>query len=231
MSRGRALLALQEQDERIAALRREIADLESALSRDTELERLREAATDAEAGHRAAEQVAQGVERELAGLRRRARSLQARLYDGSVRNPQDLLGMQRDLDAMKPRTDELEASLLEAMEATEAAEALLLEARSVAARREDDRRSLEGPRRRRLAAAGDELAAAEPARAATAAAVDPGDLRIYDKVASRRHPAVVLLEGDNCGGCHLPLAVREVSEARHGQGLVQCTRCDRVVTR
>jgi predicted nucleic acid-binding Zn-ribbon protein len=68
-------------------------------------------------------------------------------------------------------------------------------------------------------------------RAAAAAAALPADLRIYERVAARRRPAVVHLERDSCGGCHLPLGVREANQVRSGEGLVQCSNCDRVVVR
>lgn len=230
MTRGRALLALQERDERIAVLRREIADLEAVLRGVSESDRLREQ-SEAEAARRTAELAGRSVEKDLAGIRQRARSLEKRLYDGSVHNPQELLGMQRDLDSLRPMIEELEGRLLESMEVSERAEADLSQARATVAEREDERRSQEGPRRDRLAAAGRELAETQAARAETAAAIDPADLRVYDRIAARRQPAVVHLEGDSCGGCHLPLAVREVREARYGDGVVQCSRCDRVVTR
>lgn len=230
MSRGRDLLALQDRDERIAALRREISELEAALSGDPVLERLREQAEEAKGAHRNAELAGRSVERDLAGVRQRARQLEKRLYDGSVRNPQDLLGMQRDIESLRPRIDELEQRLLEAMEANEGAEAALSQARGAVAEREAESRSAEQPRRVRLEAARSEMAEAETARAAAAAGLDAADLRTYARVAARHHPAVVLLTDGACGGCHLPLSVREISEIRHGGGVVQCNRCDRVVT-
>jgi predicted nucleic acid-binding Zn-ribbon protein len=230
-SRGRDLLALQEQDERVARLRREIAGIEAALRGDEVLERLRGEARDAEASRRSTELASRSVERDLAALRSRARTLEKRLYDGSVRNPQELLGMQRDLEALKPRLDELEGHLLEAMEAAEGAEAQLAQSRAAVAAREEEVQALEEPRRRRLVAARAELEAAEAERRDLAGGLPAADLALYQRVAAHHQPAVVRLEGDNCSGCHLPLSVREVSEARHGEGLVQCSRCDRVVTR
>jgi predicted nucleic acid-binding Zn-ribbon protein len=231
VSRGRALLALQERDERIAALRREVATLEAALRGDPELERLRQEAAAAEAARREADLAGHRVEMDLAEVRHRAATLDRRLYDGSVRNPQELLGMQHDLESLRPRIEELEGRLLQSMEVSEGAEAALRQARAAVAEREEERRSLEAPRRERLAQAREELAEVEEGRAAAAAAVAPADLRVYQRVAALRQPAVVHLVGDSCGGCHLPLSVREVSEARHGEGLVQCSRCDRVVVR
>ncbi len=157
MTRGRALLALQEQDERIAALRREIADLEAVLRGESESDRLREQ-SEAEAARRTAELAGRSVEKDLAGIRHRARTLEKRLYDGSVHNPQELLGMQHDLDSLRPMIEELEGRLLESMEVSERAEADLSQARATVTEREEERRSQEGPRRDRLAAAGRELA-------------------------------------------------------------------------
>ncbi len=230
MSRGHDLLALQARDERIASLRREIAGLDAALRGDETLDRLREEAGAASSAHRAAELAGRAVERELAGVRQRARQLEKRLYDGSVRNPQDLLGLQRDLEALRPRIDELEARLLEAMEANEGAEAALSQARGAVAVREGEVSAAEQPRRLRLEAARSELAEVEAERAAEAAALDPADLGLYARVSARRQPAVVVVSDGACGGCHLPLSVREISEIRHGDGVVQCSRCDRVVT-
>ncbi|MGO8686933.1 MAG: zinc ribbon domain-containing protein [Candidatus Dormibacteria bacterium] len=229
--RGRRLLVLQQLDDRIGGLETEVSETEAVLAGDPELARLREAAGAAEAQRRAAEEKSRGVEKELTGVRQRARSLERRLYDGSVHNPQDLLGMQHDLAAIKPRLDELEGRLLEWMEATEDADGQVESARVAVAARESERASLEAPRRERLEAARGELEAARVERATAAAATEPGDLRTYQRVAAHRRPAVVHLEGDSCGGCHLPLGVREANHARAGSELVQCSNCDRVVVR
>ncbi|MGD0448115.1 MAG: hypothetical protein ABSB36_05800 [Candidatus Dormibacteria bacterium] len=231
VSRGEHLLAVQDTDEEIAQLQTEIAVLEAALAGDSELDRLRAAERAAEADRQGAEGRCRGVERELSVVRQRARSLEQRLYDGSVRNPQDLLGMQRDLAALKPRLDELEASLLECMEASEIAETAVAGARSAVAGREAERGSQEAPRRERLVLARTELGELREVRAASAAAALPGDVRIYERVAAHWKPAVVHLQGDSCGGCHLPLGIREANQVRSGDGLVQCSKCDRVVVR
>jgi predicted nucleic acid-binding Zn-ribbon protein len=229
VSRGADLLSLQRLDERIGSLRAEVADLEAALSGDAELDRLRAGTATAQAALRSEEAAAKRAELALAEVRRRARQLERRLYDGSVRNPQDLLGMQRELDALQPQIQTLEARLLERMEAAEGADAALIEARAAQGEREEDRRTQEMPRRERLAAARRALEETEAARASAATAAPPADLRLYERVAAHWRPAVVRLEGDSCGGCHLPLGIREARQARSGEAIVQCSKCDRVV--
>jgi len=117
------------------------------------------------------------------------------------------------------------------METAEGAGAEVERARAAVAARESERAALEGPRRERLQAARAELNAARTERAAAATGTDPGDLRTYQRVAAHRRPVVVHLEGDSCGGCHLPLGIREANQVRSGSGLVQCSNCDRVVVR
>ena len=95
------------------------------------------------------------------------------------------------------------------MEASESAETEVSGARAAVVVREGERASQDTPRRERLAAARRELGEVRALRAAAAAVALPADLRIYERVASRRRPAVVHLERDSCGGCHLPLGVRE----------------------
>jgi len=125
--------------------------------------------------------------------------------------------MQRDLVALKPRLDELEASLLECMEASESAESGAAGARSAFAARDAERGSQEAPRRERLALARTELGEMRAVRAASAAAALPGDVRIYERVAAHWRPAVVHLAGGQ-------LAAAATSHSASGRP----TRCARV---
>jgi predicted nucleic acid-binding Zn-ribbon protein len=115
-------------------------------------------------------------------------------------------------------------------EAEAAAEAAAAAAAAVTAI-EGDRAARAGDERARLLGLREEIAAVERERAAAAAALEPVELALYTRLATRLHPAVVRLMGDSCGGCRLPLGVREVRAARNGSELVQCSNCDRVVTR
>jgi predicted nucleic acid-binding Zn-ribbon protein len=62
-----------------------------------------------------------------------------------------------------------------------------------------------------------------------ASEVGERDEALYQRVASRRHPAVASLSGDACGGCHLPLSIEERRQVRTGGGVVQCSNCDRIL--
>jgi len=229
VSRGDALRRLQAADQQVAALRDDIAGIEATLRGDAELDRRRASAAAANAVRLDAGAQAAGVEAEFETLQKRVRGLDRRLYDGSVRNPQELLEMQRELEAIRERASAMEGHAIELLEAAEAAETDAEAAAQAVTVRETERATEAGPLQQRLDARRGELVEAVAARETAAAAVDPADLRLYERVSARRNPAVVRLSGDACGGCHLPLSIDERHAVRTGADIVQCPNCDRIL--
>lgn len=229
MSGGRDLQRLQEVDTRVATLEAAISHDEEMLRRDPELERVREAAGTAAQARREADEAAAGAEAEVNALQTRVTALDRRLYGGSVRNPQDLLEMQRELEVLRGRLSDAEDRALGELDGVEAASAAERE-RAAALHTAEERRAADlGPLEARLATARTELDAARAERERVAAQVDSSALALYRRVAQRRTPAVVGLNGDACGGCHLPLSVEERRLVRTSAQIVQCSNCDRIL--
>jgi predicted nucleic acid-binding Zn-ribbon protein len=229
MSRGGDLLRLQEIDSRLAHDSARLADVEAQISADPELEKRRR---DARRLHRA--QV--GVDAELATLehevdelRKRARALDRHLYSGSVRNPQELLGMQQDLDSLRKRIDSEDERLLALMESAEAAAAANRDGNAAVVDRERDRAGQAGELLEQAVALRDAVERHRHERSELTGALDPADLALYERLARRVVPVVVRIQGDSCGGCHIPFANSEVRRIRVAEALVQCSGCDRIV--
>jgi uncharacterized protein len=229
MTSGRDLQRLQEVDTRIAALETDVAHAEDTLRRDPALERVREAAGAAEQARREADTAAAAAEAEVNALQSRVTALDRRLYGGSVRNPQDLLEMQRELEVLRSRLSDAEDRALAQLDGVEAATAAERE-RVAELHAAEQRRAAElGPLEAHLDASRRDLEAARAEREEVAAQVDAAALALYRRVAQRRTPAVVGLEGDSCGGCHLPLSGEERRLVRTGTEIVQCSNCDRIL--
>lgn len=229
MSSGRDLQRLQEVDTRIAALDAGVAHDEAMLRRDPELDRVREAAGAAAQARHDADLAAAGAEAEVNALQSRVTALDRRLYGGSVRNPQDLMEMQRELEVLRGRLSDAEDRALGELDGVEAASAAERE-RVAALQSAEARRTAElAPLGAHLATARTELEAARAEREEVASQLDAAALALYRRVAQRRTPAVVALEGDACGGCHLPLSVEERRLVRAGTRIVQCSTCDRIL--
>jgi uncharacterized protein len=229
MSRASVLLHLQQIDDRIAALRSEIASVEASLRGDPELDRLRAAEAVAHGQHRETGAGARLAELEAASLQARIRELDRRLYSGTIRNPAELLEMQRELDAMRVRLSTAEDDALERMEQVDSALATLQAASANVVAREAQRAGAMEPLRARLASLVTELENANTERDAVRADAEPADLSLYARIASRRRPAVTQLAGEFCGGCRMPVSIEERRAVRTGTGLTQCANCDRIL--
>jgi hypothetical protein len=229
VSRASALLSLQQIDDRIAGLTSEIATVEASLRGDPELDRLRKAEAAAQEEHRTLGTGARLAELEAASLQSRIRELDRRLYGGTVRNPAELIEMQRELETMRTKLSTAEDDALERMEQVDQSQANLQGASALVAAREEQRSSAMAPLRARLESLTAERDVLNAERDALRADTDPGDLSLYARIAAHRRPAVTSLAGEFCAGCHMPVSNEERRAVRTGSGLTQCANCDRIL--
>jgi len=223
------LLRLQEADDAIATISSEIGVVQAALLGETELDRRRSRALDAAGASTAAGVQLTNAETQLATLERRTKTLDRKLYDGSVHNPHELLEMQRELEGLRAQLGEAEEQMLALMELNEQTGDAEARARAAVDEIEAQRSEQEGPRRHRLQELERRLAESRAARDAAAASLSAAEQALYARVAARHHPAVVSIKGDTCGGCHIPLSNEERRAVRAGDAIVQCSSCDRIL--
>jgi uncharacterized protein len=229
MSRGGELLRLQDIDARLAHDGARLAGVEAQISADPELERRRRDGRRLRRERTAVDADLVAVEQEVDGLRRRARDLNRHLYDGSVRNPQELLGMQGDLESLRRRIDAQDEPILALMERAESAAAAEREANAAIVDRERERAGQAGELVEQAVALRAEVERHARDRDELTSALQPADLALYERLARRVQPVVVRIDGDSCGGCHIPFGNSEVRRIRVADEPVQCSGCDRVV--
>lgn len=229
MSRSGDLLGLQETDTRIEREGARLRDVEAAIEGDPELDRLRRDARRLRRAQNTADAALAAAELEVDVFRRRAKQLNRHLYDGSVGNPQELLTMQQELEAVTARINGEDERLLELMEGAESAATAEREANAGIVDREQGRAAHAGELFEQAVAVRAAVESYERDRAALAGSVDPADLALYTRLRGRVHPAVVRITGGSCGGCHIPFANSEVRRIRVADEPVQCSGCDRIV--
>jgi predicted nucleic acid-binding Zn-ribbon protein len=229
MSRASALLSLQQIDDRIATLTSEIAVTEASLRGDPELDRLRAAEAAAHEEHRALGSSAKLAELEAASLQARIRELDRRLYGGTVRNPAELMEMQRELEVMRGKLSTAEDDALGRMEEVDVSLAELQNASAAVEARDAQRSAALEPLRARLSTLTAERDVLNAERDTLRADTDSGDLSLYARIAAHRRPAVTGLAGEFCAGCHMPVSKEERRAVRTGTGLTQCANCDRIL--
>ena len=196
---------------------------------DPELDRLRKAENAAQEEHRTLGTGARLAELEAASLQSRIRELDRRLYGGTVRNPAELIEMQRELETMRSKLSTAEDDALERMEQVDQSQANLQAASALVAAREEQRSGAMAPLRARLESLTAERDVLNAERDSLRADTDPGDLSLYARIAAHRRPAVTGLAGEFCAGCHMPVSNEERRAVRTGTGLTQCANCDRIL--
>ncbi len=229
MSRGGDLLRLQEIDGRLGHDRARLAEVEAQISADPELERRRREARRRRREQAAADADLRALELTVDALRLRARELDKHLYDGSVRNPQELVGMQHDLESLRARIDQEDEKLLALMERAEAAATADRDANAAIVERELERADHAGELLEQAVALRASAEREDRDRAELTSTLPAPDLALYERLSRRVQPAVVRMVNDSCGGCHVPFANSEVRRIRVATELVQCSACDRVV--
>jgi predicted nucleic acid-binding Zn-ribbon protein len=168
------------------------------------------------------------LELEVAELRDRVKTHEKAIYDGSVRHPADLQRRQHELQTLAGKIGEFEESELTQMEAQEQTARELSDLISELAEREHEVEQQRASDRGNASNLAEELVAIDEERRQLAEGLAPSVLRIYDRTAARRHPAIAKVVGGTCTGCRLPLAPRLLQEARQDH-LVTCENCERIL--
>jgi hypothetical protein len=230
LSKGRQLYELQELDLEIEAKREALAHVESRLGESDALLQA-SAALATEKEHLAELERSQRLEEwGVEDLGAKVALLEEKLYGGSVKNPKELTSIQEQVEHLKRRRREQEDKVLD----------IMTEVESVQKKITMKRRELEGMEERwrqeqaelsqeqaKLSAA---LATLEQKRKDLVSKIDAASLELYRSLrAKRQGRAVAKVEQGMCQGCRIVLPMTELQRARIGQGIVQCSSCERIL--
>ena len=207
------LRAIEEREERGAALHNDVVDVETRLA-DIAGEQRR-------------------LENEVEAVRTRAARDEQRLQTGGL-PAKDLAGLQHELTTLARRQSTLEDELLEVMERREQDDAVL--AALMARRTVLEREQTELASARDAAFAEIDAASAERAiqRAATSTELPEDLLAIYER--ARAHGGGIgaaMLRQRRCEGCRIELSASELGAVRKADpdAVVRCDNCGRILVR
>lgn len=169
-------------------------------------------------------------ELEVKSLEDKAKSVEQRLYGGTVLNPKELDGLSKDLEMHKRQRGALDDKLLELMDTVEQAQARVnLQANAL--------KQIEGKRSGDLENLTHEhetlvkrLAWLEIERAKTRSALGVDVARTYDQLKrTKAGRAVAQLKRDSCGTCGVAVPTGLINRVRTGDEVVICVGCGRML--
>jgi predicted nucleic acid-binding Zn-ribbon protein len=230
MSRTQALYELQQVDLETQSVSRRLKGISASLGESSDLRRARKMVTEAEAqltGYRAQ---MQNLDLEVTGLSDKIETNEKRLYSGRVTNPKELENLQQELASLKRWREKREEDLLEAMVATEEAEAGLTDAQAILTQVNETWHVQQGELTAEQARLEMRLEELVELKESLVEAVGSPDATTYESLRQRKAGrAVAAVKDGICEGCRMNPTSSQVQHARSGNELVFCNNCGRIL--
>lgn len=170
-------------------------------------------------------------ERAIQEIERRISNLDNRMYDGSVTNPREFEALQEErANQVRNQADE-EDRLLEFMVEMEETEELRDQAKAVFEQIDGERRHELGVLGARQEELSSELPGLHSRRQQLSTEYPPSIMAVYETVRRIRggQGAALVDQRGLCQGCRLTIPNAELSRARSGDDVVQCSSCSRIL--
>jgi predicted nucleic acid-binding Zn-ribbon protein len=222
-------IQLQALDDRIDGGRERIATIEAAVKDRSEYTLAQRRHAEAVQTLRAVEAEQKDLELKVGTARGQLADAEQRLYSGRVASPRELEDLQkrgedlrRQIATLEERAlgvmVQLEGASTEARDAEAALRQVVADRRTLETELIDERKTLTGTVRQATAA-----------RDALRAEMDASTMRQYDRLRSTRGQAVAEVKQRTCQGCRVGLTAAYEQRLRHGDSLVTCQSCGRIL--
>ncbi|MBI4277821.1 MAG: hypothetical protein HY660_05140 [Armatimonadetes bacterium] len=221
---------LQALDSRLAALQKRRRALDDGAGLHTTLVQARQAWEQARTGLHATEVQVRTWELEVESLAAKRKKFEQDLYGGRITNPKELESLQAEVNALKRAISRIEDQILGGMETIERERPEVVALEQSAKGQDEALAAHVEAYRQEVAAIDAEQAELAARREAMAAEIDELLLRKYERIRARAGGiAVVRVEHDRCGGCHVALPEGMLVRVREGDDLVTCEECGRIL--
>jgi uncharacterized protein len=134
-----------------------------------------------------------------------------------------------EIDQARAAISDAETKILEAMEGIEACRAELERARGGVKGIEERTAQQERVFAEREKALDQSLGNLRRDRESLVSGIEASQLARYDRIASRRRPAVAMAVKGSCVGCHVTIPPQTILHLRRGDGLQTCGNCQRIL--
>ncbi len=168
------------------------------------------------------------AEWELEDLQERSNRLNSKLYNGTIKNPKELVNIKHEAESLKGKLSTKEDELLESMSQVEEMEAKLKTGtKEFQGLKQEWRQKQENLNRRKVEVE-TMLTTLAKNRRELAQQISPEALNLYEQVKLTKGQAIAKVEQGRCQGCHITLPISCWQKAKAGD-LVQCNNCHRIL--
>ncbi|MDH5364445.1 MAG: C4-type zinc ribbon domain-containing protein [Dehalococcoidia bacterium] len=168
------------------------------------------------------------AEWELEDLQERINHLNNKLYDGTVKNPKELLNIEHEAESLKGRLSTKEDELLELMSQVEEMETKVKTGTKEFQQLKQEWQQKQENLNRGKVEVDTVLTNLNENRRDLAQQISPEALNLYEQIKLTKGQAVAKVEQGRCQGCRITLPISRWQKARAGD-LVQCNNCQRIL--
>jgi len=230
MSKAKQLYELQEIDLGIERRTETLTQLRSQLGKDDDLVSVRTALDTARKHLADLEHQQHTAEWGVDDLGKKIAVEEKKLYDGSLKNPRELMNLQHEIDLFKERHREQEEQLLAIMMEVDAKQQAVALKRSELEVMERDWEANQERLSREQTDLEADLTMLEQKREALGGQTDSASLEIYEELRQAKQGlAVAKVVQGRCQGCRISLPMSDQQRARTGHRLVTCSNCGRIL--
>jgi len=229
VNRAARLLELQKIDLEIKDKLKRMREISQTLQEDP-LADLREKHEEMRRDLEYLESLQRELELELLGISDHLEEQEQLLYSGRIRNPKELAHLQKEVEALKRRRDQLDERLMASLERTEQLRnrfsELERQLKEAEARWEEQRAKWETVERKVKRY----LLLLRRQRELLRKRIPPGDLKLYEELARLKGGvAVAELKEGVCSVCGVSVPQRQIEAVRRGDELITCSNCERIL--
>ncbi len=172
------------------------------------------------------------LEGELELLSLKMEGEEKKLYSGVVKSPRELASIQREVNVLQRRKDEMETELLEQLDVVEGLASEVDELSRRVASLEQVTKEAEEAYHKVVDEIKGEFKELGLKREETIPQISQNLLALYDEIRGEKHGlAVVRIEEGICQGCYVELPAEEVDKMLRSDKLWLCPHCRRILVR
>lgn len=225
----RALLVLQERDQRAKSLRQELENIPREAERidkklaqeRAHLDKLREDLNQTEADRKKIDLEVQSKEQQVA----KYKSQQT-----LTKKNEEYQALSHEIEHGEQQISDLETKELELMERLDELKAAITEEVSTFSRHEKEAEEARTRLNQKKANLSEQAGQVEAEHQEAYDAVEEGPRGLYERLVKGKKPdAVVPIVDSCCAGCHMKLTPTTINQAQAGEKLTQCDNCGRIV--
>ena len=230
MSKAKQLYELQEIDLDIQHKTDTLNRVKDSIGKDDDLVAARAALDTARKDLMELEHQQRDAEWGVDELEKKIADEEKKLYDGSLKNPRELMNLQQEIDNIKGRRREREDKLLAIMmEVDITQQGVTQKNDEVEAMNRDWEEEQKRLAREQTELEAD-LSSLKQTRDALVNLIDSASINTYEELRRiKQGLAVAKLVQGRCQGCRISLPVSDQQKARMGQKLATCSNCGRIL--